>query len=245
MRATALRALVFGLCLGARRHCDRCADASRIRRSIRDARERIERNARDDSGNSRRSESYLRARHRHLSDPGIAVACGSRTPRGTRRLVRGRSRRPNVRRPPDRNPAFRRGRLCAAQRPRIDFVESYRGLTRCVDTISSRAFQHSSIAIGTRSRSSPTSSRLARMHCLSVDLSPHVPLATVEINDTWVSHIVLDSGMAGGGALWDAVRPQLRRALVANTDYETMPSADSRGFCLRRNRLGALCCRHA
>ncbi len=76
----------------------------------------------------------------------------------------------------------------------------------------------------------PASSRLARMHCLSIDLSPHVPLATVEINDTWVSHIVLDSGMAGGGALWDAVRPQLRRALVANTDYETMPSAIREGF---------------
>ncbi len=76
----------------------------------------------------------------------------------------------------------------------------------------------------------PASSRLARMHCLSVDLSPRVPLATVEINDTWVSHIVLDSGMAGGGALWDAVRPQLRHALVANTDYETMPSAISQGF---------------
>ncbi|HEY6450884.1 MAG TPA: retropepsin-like aspartic protease, partial [Candidatus Cybelea sp.] len=76
----------------------------------------------------------------------------------------------------------------------------------------------------------PASSRLARMHCLSIDLSPHVPLATVEINDTWVSHIVLDSGMAGGGALWDAVRPQLRRALVANADYETMPSAIREGF---------------
>ncbi len=76
----------------------------------------------------------------------------------------------------------------------------------------------------------PDASRLAHMHCLPVDLSPHVPLATVEINDTWVSHIVLDSGMAGGGALWDGVRPQLRRPLVANSDYETMPSAIREGF---------------
>lgn len=76
----------------------------------------------------------------------------------------------------------------------------------------------------------PPSSRLGHMHCLPVDLSPHVPLATIEINDTWLSHIVLDSGMAGGGALWDGVRPQLRRPLVANAEYETMPSAVQEGF---------------
>ncbi len=71
------------------------------------------------------------------------------------------------------------------------------------------------------------------MHCLPVDLTPHVPLATVEINDTWVSHIVLDSGMAGGGAIWEGVRTQLRRPLVADADYETMPSRFG-GICLRR-----------
>ncbi len=76
----------------------------------------------------------------------------------------------------------------------------------------------------------PPASRLAHMHCLTVDLSPHVPLATIEINDTWVSHIVLDSGMAGGGALWDGVRPQLRHPLIANSGYETMPSAIREGF---------------
>ncbi|MBV8531324.1 MAG: retropepsin-like domain-containing protein [Candidatus Eremiobacteraeota bacterium] len=76
----------------------------------------------------------------------------------------------------------------------------------------------------------PSAARLARMHCVPVDLAPHVPLATVEINDTWLNHIVLDSGMAGGGALWDGVRTQLRRPLVANADYETMPSAIRQGF---------------
>ena len=76
----------------------------------------------------------------------------------------------------------------------------------------------------------PAASHLARMHCIQVDLSPRVPLATVEINDTWVSHIVLDSGMAGGGALWDGVRMQLRRPLVANADFETMPAAARAGF---------------
>jgi hypothetical protein len=76
----------------------------------------------------------------------------------------------------------------------------------------------------------PAPSRLGRMHCVQVDLSPRVPLATVEINDTWVSHIVLDSGMAGGGALWEGVRGQLRSPLVANAGYETMPAAVRQGF---------------
>lgn len=76
----------------------------------------------------------------------------------------------------------------------------------------------------------PAASQLRKMHCTTVDLASHVPLATIEINDTWVSHIVLDSGMAGGGALWEGTRAQLRRPLVANADYETMPAAVREGF---------------
>jgi hypothetical protein len=76
----------------------------------------------------------------------------------------------------------------------------------------------------------PAPSRLAHLHCLQVNLTPHVPLATVEINDTWVSHIVLDSGMSGGGALWDGVRSQLRHPLVADANYETMPAGIRDGF---------------
>jgi hypothetical protein len=76
----------------------------------------------------------------------------------------------------------------------------------------------------------PSSSRLGKMRCAAVDLASHVPLATIEINDTWVSHVVLDSGMAGGGALWEGVRSQLHRPLVANADYETMPAAIREGF---------------
>jgi hypothetical protein len=76
----------------------------------------------------------------------------------------------------------------------------------------------------------PPSSKLRHLHCITVDLTPHVPLATVEINDTWISHIVLDSGMAGGGALWEGVGSQLRRPLVANAEYETMPAAVQEGF---------------
>jgi hypothetical protein len=76
----------------------------------------------------------------------------------------------------------------------------------------------------------PASSQLARMHCVQVDLSPHVPLATVEINDTWFNHIVLDSGMGGGGMLWEGVRTQLHRPLVANANFQTMPSAIAHGL---------------
>ncbi len=76
----------------------------------------------------------------------------------------------------------------------------------------------------------PASSRLARMHCIAVDLTPRVPLATVQINGTWLTHVVLDSGMAGGGALWDGVRSQLRQPLVADANYVTMPAAIRQGF---------------
>jgi hypothetical protein len=60
----------------------------------------------------------------------------------------------------------------------------------------------------------PAASKITRMHCLPVNLSPRVPLARVEINGTWLSQIVLDSGMAGGGALWNGVQPRLRNPLV-------------------------------
>jgi hypothetical protein len=76
----------------------------------------------------------------------------------------------------------------------------------------------------------PSPAKLARMRCITVDLTPKVPLATIEINDTWLSHIVLDSGMAGGGALWDGVRTQLHRPLVADANYETTPAAVRQGF---------------
>lgn len=75
----------------------------------------------------------------------------------------------------------------------------------------------------------PASSKMLHMHCLGVDLSPRVPLATVEINGSWLSHIVLDSGMAGGGALWDGVRSELRQPLVSTTSYGMQPVAQ-RGF---------------
>jgi hypothetical protein len=65
----------------------------------------------------------------------------------------------------------------------------------------------------------PAASKIARMHCLPVNLAPRVPLARVEINGTWLSQIVLDSGMAGGGALWDGVRSRLHSPLASNSGY--------------------------
>lgn len=76
----------------------------------------------------------------------------------------------------------------------------------------------------------PPSSRLERMRCDPIDLASRVAVTTVEINETRMDHIVLDSGMAGGGVLWEGARTQLRRPLVANADYQTMPQAARAGF---------------
>jgi hypothetical protein len=65
---------------------------------------------------------------------------------------------------------------------------------------------------------------------LPVSLSPRVPLAKVEINGTWLSQIVLDSGMAGGGALWDGVRSRLRNPLVSNAGYPMNRAGFDNGF---------------
>ena len=77
----------------------------------------------------------------------------------------------------------------------------------------------------------PASSKLAHLHCLAVDLAPHVPLATVEINGSWLSHIVLDSGMAGGGALWDGIRSQLRQPLLSTAGYGVPPTVQGGFAC--------------
>ena len=76
----------------------------------------------------------------------------------------------------------------------------------------------------------PAPSKIAHMHCLPVNLKPRVPLARVEINGTWLNQIVLDSGMAGGGALWDGVRLSLRNPLVSNTGYAINRAGFAGGF---------------
>jgi hypothetical protein len=55
----------------------------------------------------------------------------------------------------------------------------------------------------------PGVAALDRMHCLPVDLRPHVPLATINLNGTRVEQVVLDSGMVGGGAVWNGVAGRL------------------------------------
>jgi hypothetical protein len=68
----------------------------------------------------------------------------------------------------------------------------------------------------------PLARKTAHMRCLVVDIRPRVPLATVEINDTWLTDIVLDSGMANGGALWSGVLQRVQPAPLWN-NYYNMP----------------------
>jgi hypothetical protein len=49
----------------------------------------------------------------------------------------------------------------------------------------------------------PAVATLDRMRCLPVDLRPRVPVARLQVNGAWVDDIVLDSGMVGGGAIWN------------------------------------------
>jgi Aspartyl protease len=55
----------------------------------------------------------------------------------------------------------------------------------------------------------PTAATFARMHCLSIDLAARVPVAAIGVNGVEVKHVVLDSGMAGGGALYRGVADRL------------------------------------
>lgn len=76
----------------------------------------------------------------------------------------------------------------------------------------------------------PAPAKLTHMRCLPIGLAPHVPVATIEINGTWVDGIVLDSGMVGGGALWDGVRARLARPLDVSSRYQASPAALRDGF---------------
>ena len=63
---------------------------------------------------------------------------------------------------------------------------------------------------------------LDTMHCLSVDLTPRVPVGTLEINGAWVDRIVLDSGMVGGGVIWSGVADRLPPP--STTSYQPDPA---------------------
>jgi hypothetical protein len=81
----------------------------------------------------------------------------------------------------------------------------------------------------------PAPAVLAAMHCVPIDLSPRVPLATVLINDASVQRVVLDSGMTGGGALWSGVANALPRPLGIDPAYRTTPAAMSGGLLCGRS----------
>lgn len=70
----------------------------------------------------------------------------------------------------------------------------------------------------------PSPRKTAHMHCLLVDLRAKVPLATIQINDTWLGGIVLDSGMAGGGALWSGVLDRLHQPPFGSDGYAGPPA---------------------
>jgi hypothetical protein len=55
----------------------------------------------------------------------------------------------------------------------------------------------------------PSATTLAQMHCLPIDLAARVPVAAIDVNGMAVPGVVLDSGMAGGGALWASVADHL------------------------------------
>lgn len=61
------------------------------------------------------------------------------------------------------------------------------------------------------------------MRCLRVDLSSHVPVSTVLIDGTPLSNVVLDSGMSGGGILWNGALSKLAHPLVARTSAGYQP----------------------
>jgi hypothetical protein len=80
----------------------------------------------------------------------------------------------------------------------------------------------------------PSPGKTAHLNCLVVDLRAKVPLATIQINDTWLSGIVLDSGMAGGGALWRGVLDRLHQPPFESDGYAGSPAQPSTSAAVRR-----------
>lgn len=48
----------------------------------------------------------------------------------------------------------------------------------------------------------PSTDTVNRMHCEPIDLTPRVPVGSIDVNGTKIANVVLDSGMTGGGVLW-------------------------------------------
>ena len=55
----------------------------------------------------------------------------------------------------------------------------------------------------------PAAGSIDRLHCSPIDLTPRVPLGSIEVNGTKIANVVLDSGMTGGGVLWSGAGSNL------------------------------------
>jgi hypothetical protein len=58
----------------------------------------------------------------------------------------------------------------------------------------------------------PTGATFDRMRCLPIDLRSRVPIARLLVDGAWVDDVVLDSGMVGGGAIWNGAVSTLPQA---------------------------------
>ncbi|MBV8373083.1 MAG: retropepsin-like domain-containing protein, partial [Candidatus Eremiobacteraeota bacterium] len=54
----------------------------------------------------------------------------------------------------------------------------------------------------------PPAGTMDRMRCMPVDLRPRVPVGRLQVNGAWIEKVVLDSGMVGGGAIWNGALGQ-------------------------------------
>jgi hypothetical protein len=58
----------------------------------------------------------------------------------------------------------------------------------------------------------PGTDSVNRMHCSPIDLTPRVPLGSIDVNGTKIDNVVLDSGATGGGVLWSGAGSNLMPA---------------------------------
>ena len=58
----------------------------------------------------------------------------------------------------------------------------------------------------------PATGTVDRMHCEPIDLTPRVPVGSIDVNGTKIGNVVLDSGMTGGGVLWSGAGSNLAPA---------------------------------
>ncbi|HEY5426866.1 MAG TPA: retroviral-like aspartic protease family protein [Candidatus Tumulicola sp.] len=86
----------------------------------------------------------------------------------------------------------------------------------------------------------PTTATLDRMRCVPVDLSAHVPVASLQLDGAWIDDVVLDSGMVGGGAIWNGAAQQLGRPLATAAGYRPDPRELQNGLACGRTAIVGL-----